>query len=539
MLEKHDGANKYTLGVTSNKENRNNNSLKTNFDDDQQVFKKKTFRNALPQILATCAKNLLLLTYGMTLGITTIAIPALEQNTNLSNISESTQNLRTDSLKLTESQISWFSSINLICVPVGCFISGAITQPLGRKRSMMFLNIPFFIVWVLYYNASNVTTLYIALIISGLAGGLHEAPVLTYVAEITEPYLRGMLGSTAPTTVIIGTVSQLILGNFYHWRSVVFFNMFFPILAFFALSFVPESPHWLINKGRFEDAEKSLCWLRGWVSPEEVQQEFSFLKKSIQTKNKKKSIKNVFKNYTLRTFIIPHLIVIGTFFTGHFGGMMSVQTNAIKLFTLLGTPINEYTSTLILGVVELAGAVICVILVHWTGKRLLLITTTAGCSMCLFVLAFFDYFRNELSSTFPWIPIVFLNANAFLIHAGIRLLPWVLIGEMYPTEIRATASGASALWFYVFAFFANKSFYWMLNTLKLYGLLGLYALFIGLGSIFFYILLPETEGYTLYEIEKHFARKGNIFKTRIQSHRVNEVHATENLKTTSDVESYL
>lgn len=110
---------------------------------------------------------------------------------------------------------------------------------------------------------------------------------------------------------------------------------------------------------------------------------------------------------------------------------------------------------------------------------------------------------------------------------------------MYPTEIRATASGASALWFYVFAFFANKSFYWMLNTLKLYGLLGLYALFIGLGSIFFYILLPETEGYTLYEIEKHFARKGNIFKTRIQSHRVNEVHATENLKTTSDVESYL
>lgn len=69
-------------------------------------------------------------------------------------------------------------SINLICVPIGCFVSGAVTQPFGRKRSMMMLNIPFFIVWVLYYNATSVTTLYIALIISGLAGGLHEAPVM-------------------------------------------------------------------------------------------------------------------------------------------------------------------------------------------------------------------------------------------------------------------------------------------------------------------------------------------------------------------------
>lgn len=69
-------------------------------------------------------------------------------------------------------------SIHLICVPFGCFVSGLITQPLGRKKSMMLLNIPFFTVWLLLYNATSVTTLYIALVISGLAGGLHEAPVI-------------------------------------------------------------------------------------------------------------------------------------------------------------------------------------------------------------------------------------------------------------------------------------------------------------------------------------------------------------------------
>jgi len=72
--------------------------------------------------------------------------------------------------------------------------------------------------------------------------------VLTYVAEITEPYLRGMLSATAPTTVIVGTVSQLVLGTFYHWRTVVLINMCFPIMALIALYFVPESPHWLISE---------------------------------------------------------------------------------------------------------------------------------------------------------------------------------------------------------------------------------------------------------------------------------------------------
>lgn len=50
---------------------------------------------------------------------------------------------------------------------------------------MMALNVPFFIVWILYYNAANVMTLYVALVISGLAGGLHEAPVI-YTPHVTD-----------------------------------------------------------------------------------------------------------------------------------------------------------------------------------------------------------------------------------------------------------------------------------------------------------------------------------------------------------------
>ena len=68
-------------------------------------------------------------------------------------------------------------SINLICVPLGCLVSGALTQPLGRKKAMMLVNIPFIVAWIMFHFASNVAMLYCSLVLTGLGGGLLEAPV--------------------------------------------------------------------------------------------------------------------------------------------------------------------------------------------------------------------------------------------------------------------------------------------------------------------------------------------------------------------------
>lgn len=111
--------------------------------------------------------------------------------------------------------------------------------------------------------------------------------------------------------------------------------------------------------------------------------------------------------------------------------------------------------------------------------------------------------------------------------------------QLYPTDIRATASGASAFWFYVFAFSANKSFLWMLHTFHVYGLLGLYGVVIGCGSMFFYYFLPETEGCTLHEIERHFADKGNIMKMKIDRDIHNDSNDYDTTRMKEDIESYL
>lgn len=78
--------------------------------------------------------------------------------------------------------------MNLIIVPVGCALSGVVMTPLGRRRAMQIVNIPFLTAWLLFYFSTSIGHLYGALFLTGLSGGLLEAPVRIYIS-ITTKYI--------------------------------------------------------------------------------------------------------------------------------------------------------------------------------------------------------------------------------------------------------------------------------------------------------------------------------------------------------------
>ncbi|KAL2727536.1 facilitated trehalose transporter Tret1-like isoform X1 [Vespula maculifrons] len=195
------------------------------------------YREALPQCCAVGAKNLVLITFGSTLGFSTILIPELQS--------------KNSEIPTTTEEITWISSLNLFLVPLGCFVSGPISQYLGRKRTMMIANIPFIMAWLTFHYSYNTTMLFIALALTGFTGGLIEAPVMTYVAEVTQPRLRGMLSATSTMSVILGVFTQMLGGSLASWRTVAMINLTYPLVCFIALLMVPESPHWLAGKTGF------------------------------------------------------------------------------------------------------------------------------------------------------------------------------------------------------------------------------------------------------------------------------------------------
>lgn len=335
---------------------------------------------------------------------------------------------------------------------------------------------------------------------------------MTYVAEVTQPKLRGILASTSTIAVISGILMQFLLGSFLQWRTVAAVSFASPIISFILLFFVPESPHWLITKNRFLDARHSLAWLRGWKNINEIEGEFKELIDQISKASAPQE--QNWKLYTKKSFYWPYSLVCFTFFLGHFSGMTTLQTYAVNIFTALQTPINKYRATIFLGTAQVIGCFVSASLIHYVGKRFLNFLSLIGCSICTCVAAYyaysigvtsFDSVVETNSVRHAWIPTTFLIGSAFFTHCGIRLLPWMLIGEVFTTETRATASGFSGAASYIFSFIANKIFFKMINVLTLPGTFWVYSLCALIGCIVLYFELPETEGRTLFEIIEHFA----------------------------------
>lgn len=350
---------------------------------------------------------------------------------------------------------------------------------------------------------------------------------------------------------------QFLLGTFLHWRTVALVNCSVPILSFILLFFVPESPHWLVMKNRLSEARKSIAWLRGWTTEDQIDPEFKELCHHLDRKfqgvdnpnfngceKKPASIaaENVATNHTgiteklklflKKTFLYPYGLVSFVFFLANFGGMGTLQTYAVQIFATLQAPIDKYYATIILGVAQLSGSILCVCIIHYTGKRRLSFVSLIACSVCLLVIATYAYVidvrylitdsnvSSQIEKTqYSWIPMTFLISYAFLCHAGIRVLPWILTGEVYTTETRAAASGLSSAISYIFAFLANKVFFYMISLMTLPGTYWFYSALNFLGFIGLYFILPETEGKTLHEIMDHFSGKKKLDKTVIRRRR--------------------
>ncbi|KAL4717843.1 hypothetical protein ACJJTC_000992 [Scirpophaga incertulas] len=365
-------------------------------------------------------------------------------------------------------------------------------------------------------------------------------------------------------SIIFGIFTQFLFGTLMYWRTVALVNIFFTILAVTALCFVPESPHWLVSKNRHDDAKKCLQWLRGWTNGYAVEDELKdiqslYKQKKAEGDDSEEEFTDKIANYMERGFIIPFLLVCYSFFVGHFSGMTTLQTYAVSIFNMLEVPIDKYYATLVLGLLQILGAALCVLLVHYTGKRPLTFFSTAGASICCLVVASYDgymkscFFPEQQANTttktdfvsnnpYSWIPMVCLMLLAFISHTGIRLLPWILTGEVFSAKTRAGSAGLASAVGYIFGFLANKLYISMVDTLSIWGTYGLYGIVCLTGCITFYFVLPETEGKKLNDIENHFAGikrlTNNVYRSKKRAKRdiseMNELKGSANPTFESD-----
>lgn len=191
------------------------------------------------------------------------------------------------------------------------------------------------------------------------------------------------------------------------------------------------------------DAERALCWLRGWVSPSQIKEEFQAYRETIQNVSTDTTSisdkEKIWQSYAKRTFYLPFILVSTAFFISAFGGSATLQTFAVVIFAKMKAPIDKYTAAVCLGVAQLVGTVVCVLAIHFMGKRKLSFLSIGGTGLCFCLAAIYGYLNDAdyLDGVkYTWLPTTLMIGAAFASHIGIKLLPWVLAGEVFPVKVR-------------------------------------------------------------------------------------------------------
>ncbi|KAB0804541.1 hypothetical protein PPYR_01511 [Photinus pyralis] len=478
-------------------------------------------RNSISQILAIMVRNCAMLSFGMTLGFQTILIGGVLQDTdNFTNVGDH--------------EVSWLGSTLWLALVVGCLGSGFLTEPIGRKRSMQLVTIPYVSSWIGFYFATKIWHLYLILIIMGFFSGVLEGPSITYVSEVSQPHLRGAMAISGAIAVTCGTFIQFLLGTFYNWRTCALISCVFPLLTFCMFFLVPESPQWLLSNNKLQEAKKGLAWVRGWTTVENVELEINTISQQLfvdNSLNKTVTLKKYLSQFFGRNFLCPLGLVSFIFCVATFTGGDTLQTYAITIFATMRIPISEYYATLLLGFVQVLGALINIGLLRALGKRRLVLIALLCISICNIVIAAYAYLSKAFyitllkdsdvlsgldMSSYTWIPITFLILLSLINQCGVYSLPWILMTEVFPYETRGVGSGICSGVSSFLSFLSNNLFLIVVSQVTVPGIYCLHSVIGVVGIIVLYIYLTETEGKTVESSATEFTEKPELVK-KIQS----------------------
>lgn len=287
-----------------------------------------------------------------------------------------------------------------------------------------------------------------------------EAPIVTYVGEICEPSIRGVLTSCAGVAVMLGITTVYLLGSITTWRNTALICCCVPITTAVAICFVPETPFWLMAKNRKEDAMKSLMWLRGWVSdPKHVEKEFKEIQRYSEDSNrcvmcqksdskcthKSGSSQELWKELFRKRTLKPFILVLTMFLFCQFSGLVGMRPYFVQIFQAFSVPIDASMATVVIGVLGFAANIACTCLIKVLGKRKLALISMLGTCVSISALAVYSYIalppgltsfekhvEQDSNNNLGLIPLILIYTLAFFTSFGLIPVPWMLLSEVFP-----------------------------------------------------------------------------------------------------------
>lgn len=204
-----------------------------------------------------------------------------------------------------------------------------------------------------------------------------------YVVELPDTCIRGMMATLPTLGVVLGSLYTVALGYILPWHYLCFVGAIPPLLFLFTTIFLPESPSYLVIKGRRQQAIAILKNLRGKYADVEAEV------KELERMNSSSS--GGWKGLMNRDILRRICIVVMTFFLSQMCGNFVIMIYTARILQITGAPLNPDAITAIAGVLRVGGTMMAVLMLDVLGRRYSLLISHAINASCLFVLGTYVY----------------------------------------------------------------------------------------------------------------------------------------------------
>ena len=431
-------------------------------------------------------------------------------------IAQVTQLFQLDAL-----QQGWYVGCALVGSIVGVLFAGILSDKLGRKLTMVISAVLFSTSALGCALSADFAQLVVYRIIGGVGIGVVSIVSPLYISELAVAQYRGRLVSLYQLAVTVGFLGAYLVNyQLLAWAesgtqlSVDWLNKIFitevwrgmlgmetlpAILFFIIIFFIPESPRWLIVRGKELKAVNILEKIYNSITEAKSQLKET---KSVLTSETRSEWSLLMKPGIFKAVIIGVCIAI----LGQFMGVNAVLYYGPSIFENAGLSGGDSLFYQVLvGLVNTLTTVLALVIIDKVGRKKLVYYGVSGMVVSLILIGLYFLFGDSLGVSSLFL-LVFFLFYVFCCAVSICAVVFVLLSEMYPTKVRGLAMSIAGFALWIGTYLIGQLTPWMLQNLTPAGTFFLFAVMCVPYMLIVWKLVPETTGKSLEEIERYWTR---------------------------------
>ncbi|AGO13602.1 AaceriAGL277Wp [[Ashbya] aceris (nom. inval.)] len=407
----------------------------------------------------------------------------------------------------------------LCCAVAACWLTDWANNVFGRKR-VIFLTCFLSGLFCLLQGVGPAGSagwryLFAMRFLLGFGLGIKSATVNVYLAECSPKELRGIVcmnwQAFTAFGVMCGYVASLVfyrvgdagIAGGLNWRLMLASAALPAVFVLFQIPYCPESPRWLMGKGRYQDAYAALLQLRNHrilACRDLFYQHVLLVQESTLEMSYFTRLKEIFTVRRNRNAFIAAFICA---FMQQFCAINVIAYYSSVIFLQAGfSEIASLCSSLGFGIINTVFAIPAYFMIDRFGRRFLLLSTLPWLGVFLLVTGFAFWIKDTQTS----VGVISFGIYVFsaIYSFGMGVVPFVYAGEVFPLYVRAIGSSLFAVVLWGFNFILALTWPSMLRAMKPQGAFGFYAAWNFIGYFLVYFFLPETKQLTLEELDEVF-----------------------------------